>query len=244
MGSTGQGNQLNLSEIEAANARNLSLEQDVCSKRSQQSQNQVEIRAESVGETICESKTASGSKMINVEHQPTKIEEELRLFTSKERMWYTITGHGVDFSRVPQLEFTCLSIIAAHGPEGILQPALVKISGQDMRSVPRRTQRLYDLGYIVKRPIQTGGMRTSLCILKRFVPTSSIQDRNPQSAEAITEAVSSNSQAVFQQCFQDGRADLYAISRYVFDILNETKLITRQDLITKLVSSSQLHRVA
>lgn len=238
---------MTLSEVEAANSANLSLEQDVFRNLSQQGQPQVDVRAESVDKASGETRTVSEpnqvQETVDIVEQTQRSEQELRLYTTEDRMWYTITGHGVDFTKIPQLEFTCLCIIAAHGSKGVLQPTLVKISGQDMRSVPRRTQRLYDLGYIVKRPIQTGGARTSLCILKRFVRESSISDRNPQPTETNTESVGLSSEAVLKKCFQGKRVDLYALSRQIFDILNETKLISRQDLITKLVSRSQVHRV-
>ena len=240
MGPTGQGNKLTLSEVETANSGSLPLEQDGFRNHSEQSRARVDVRTESLDNASREARTASGPnrdiKTIDIADQTQRSKQELRLYTTEDRMWYTITGHGVDLSKIPQLEFTCLCIIAAHGPEGVLQPALVKISGQDMRSVPRRTQHLYDHGYIIKRPIQTEGARTSLCILKRFVSDSAISNKTHQPRETTTEPVGLSSEAVFKMCFQDGRVDLYALSRHIFDVLNKTKLITRHDLITQLVS--------
>lgn len=92
-----------------------------------------------------------------------------RLFATDESMWHAITGHGVDFTRVRRLEFSILSIIASYGPAGISQPALVKLSGQDKRSLPKRTDGLAAAGYIEKKPIMTSGMQTSWCTLQRFV---------------------------------------------------------------------------
>ncbi|KAL9640816.1 MAG: hypothetical protein Q9164_000051 [Protoblastenia rupestris] len=100
----------------------------------------------------------------------------IRLFTTESRMWYALTGHAPDPSRVRSLDFIILSTIAACGPKGILQHDLVRVSGQDKRSLPHRTDRLYEDGYIEKTRvvvvqqdrIGTQRMHTSLCILKRF----------------------------------------------------------------------------
>jgi len=92
-----------------------------------------------------------------------------RLCTTEERIWYALTDHGVDWKRLPRSEFVCLSIVAAHGPAGILQPDLVRLSGQDKRSVPRRTDTLHSKGYLVKESCLGGGIKTSLLRLKKLV---------------------------------------------------------------------------
>ena len=91
-----------------------------------------------------------------------------RIFTSDERTWQVIAGHGVDHSRLPRRSFECLSVIAAHGPNGILQPALTQITGQDKRSVPGRTDALAANGYIVKLLAYDGRHKTSLLKLRKF----------------------------------------------------------------------------
>lgn len=250
VGKNGQGNNLTLSEVEALSntpwqpdasvVGTLQSEQDAPTGHPQQSQAQVEAPAgEEITdptflETAIPSKPIRGSERTRVAQSSPKTAETLRLYTSEDRIWHALTGHGVDLSKIPQLEFTCLCIIAAHGPKGIMQPGLVKISGQDKRSVPRRTQRLCDNGYIVKRPIQADGSRTSICILKRFVPESNFHEIGLKSTDATTEPVDQSSQALLKQCFHDGRADLYALSRIIFDILNENKLIAREDLKARL----------
>ncbi|KAK5013623.1 hypothetical protein LTR16_004216 [Cryomyces antarcticus] len=93
----------------------------------------------------------------------------LRLYVNEDRMWYAITGHGVDLKKVSKLEFQALSIIAAHGERGILQPELTRLSGQDKRSLPSRTTSLAQKGYVVKQHVLAKGMKTSLCILKQYV---------------------------------------------------------------------------
>ena len=103
-------------------------------------------------------------------------QREVRLYTSESRIWQTITGHEPDFTRIPSLDFVCLSIIAACGPKGIAQNDLIRISGQDKRSLPMRTDRLQKGGYIIKRPVSIVHnkviMHTSLLTLKRFAESS------------------------------------------------------------------------
>lgn len=90
-------------------------------------------------------------------------------------MWHAVAGHGPDFGKIKSLDFVCLSIIAACGPKGILQHDLTRISGQDKRSLPARTDRLRNSGYIEKNRVcvqlsnPKRSMHTSQCILKRFV---------------------------------------------------------------------------
>lgn len=95
--------------------------------------------------------------------------EHQRLYTTDDRIWKALTDHGVDRKKVPALEFVCLSLIARAGPPGMLQPDLVKLSGQDKRSVPKRTDSLQAKGYIVKEACLGGGVKTSLLRLKKFV---------------------------------------------------------------------------
>jgi DNA-binding Lrp family transcriptional regulator len=90
--------------------------------------------------------------------------EPLRIFTSIIRKWQTITGHAPDGSLVPPAEFQALCLIAAAGEQGILQTDLTKLSGQDKRSLPKRTDRLARNGYIKKRPC----MNTSHLLHRKF----------------------------------------------------------------------------
>ncbi|KAF1994359.1 hypothetical protein P154DRAFT_527154 [Amniculicola lignicola CBS 123094] len=92
-----------------------------------------------------------------------------RLYASQNRTWQAVAGHSVDLQRLPGMLFVLLSIIASRGANGILQPDLVRISGQDKRSVPQRTDRLAKMGYIEKNPVQAAKMRTSLLVHKKLV---------------------------------------------------------------------------
>lgn len=190
------------------------------------------------------SETAKVRRRKNISGKPTSSEEqELRLYTTEDRMWHTLTGHGPDVSKVPPHDFTCLGIIAAHGANGIIQPNLVKISGQDKRSVPARTQRLCDNGYIIKRPTQAEGSRTSLCILKRFA----VESRPHEPALGLKWAgpslgwVDPTATLTLHSCFRSGETDLSALSSAIFDILREIKIIAREDLKGRLVSLKMIH---
>ncbi|KAG9828608.1 hypothetical protein KCU60_g15556, partial [Aureobasidium melanogenum] len=97
-----------------------------------------------------------------------------RLYTTEHRIWHALTDHDVDWKRIPKLEFHCLQVIAAAGREGVLQPDVTRITGQDKRSVPKRTDSLATKGYITKEMCLGGGIKTSLLRLKKLVlePTS------------------------------------------------------------------------
>ncbi|KAF2156661.1 hypothetical protein K461DRAFT_289058 [Myriangium duriaei CBS 260.36] len=91
-----------------------------------------------------------------------------KLYTTENRIWQTVAGHGVDWRKLPKMEFQCLCVIAAHGQNGIIQPDIVALTGQDKRSVPKRTDSLAAKGYITKETVQGSGTKTSLLRLKRF----------------------------------------------------------------------------
>lgn len=125
--------------------------------------------------------------------QGTKFNPGIRLYASKNRMWHALTGHAPDLDKVKSLDFVCLSIIAACGPKGILQHDLVRISGQDKRSLPARTDRLHEGGYVEKKRVSVQLfnpkrlVHTSQCTLKRFVnesPDQKQQTSDPDSTPA------------------------------------------------------------
>jgi hypothetical protein len=169
-------------------------------------------------------------------NQSQGTDNEVRLYASEERMWHAMAGHGVDHSKIPPLDFICLSIIAAAGPKGIIQSDIVKLSDQDKRSVPHRTQLLFEKGYIIKTPVLLGAARTSVCILKRFV-TVAKADKPDADAGGKELHLDIDSQMVFHKCFPDGVANLYILLRSIFDLLNRFKIIALEDLRRKLVSS-------
>ena len=144
----------------------------------------------------------------------------LRIHTNKERIWQAIAGHSVDYKRVPLHEFVLLSIIAAQGEEGIIQPELTKLSGQDKRSTPHRTDQLAAKGYIEKKSVNIRGFRTSLCTHRKFVGKSS-----------ASQHVNENSKDVFV----GGTLILDNLIWYLYDLLRDIQIVSLQDLRRKLV---------
>lgn len=109
-----------------------------------------------------------------------------RIFASEDRVWQTIAGHGIDHKRIPQREFHILSVVAAHGSAGILQPHVRKLTGQDKRSVPKRTDMLAEKGYIVKENVIGAGAKTSNLKLKRYANTQPVLSAKVPTALAGT----------------------------------------------------------
>ncbi|KAF7588591.1 hypothetical protein BBP40_005476 [Aspergillus hancockii] len=138
----------------------------------------------------------------------------IHVYVSEERTWLAITGHEPDESKVLSTEFALLSIIASRKSNGIAQTELVKLSGQDKRSVPKRTDMLQRKGYIEKRAIQIKSTRTSLCTLRKFM----------QSDHPSTESAGDRSAGETQIM------DYTQFSNDLFGILREHRLVSRVDL--------------
>lgn len=105
----------------------------------------------------------------------TKAETEhsLKLYVSEETMWESLTGHGIDYKRIPRSEWILLQGIASTAARGILQGDLGRLVGQDKRSVPKRTSCLVEKGYITKRTTLVRGTKTSKLWLKFLAPSMS-----------------------------------------------------------------------
>ena len=154
----------------------------------------IQIRPTSDEKLLVSQAEVNGSnKLAGNASKKALFQSGIRLYTSQNRMWHAITGHGPDFSKVKSLDFVCLSVIAASGPKGVLQHHLIRITGQDKRSLPSRTDRLHDGGYIVKKreTVWEGNPRrmlhTSRCTLMRYAkdPTAQVNE-----SESIVDAES------------------------------------------------------
>ncbi|KAL2829207.1 hypothetical protein BDW59DRAFT_178551 [Aspergillus cavernicola] len=142
----------------------------------------------------------------------------VRVFVSEERIWLAITGHEPDETKVLPLEFALLSIIASRKSSGISQPELIQLSGQDKRSVPKRTDGLQKKGYIEKRAIQIKAARTSLCTLRKF---STPENLTAENLASETSAAGADSNKMI---------DFRWLTNTLFQILREHKIISRTDL--------------
>ena len=141
-----------------------------------------------------------------------------RLFVSQNRTWIAVAGHPIDLKKVPGSEFILLSIIARAGPKGISQPTLQRLSGQDKRSIPERTNKLQVKGYIDKRPIQDGKARTSLCTHKMF-----LKDR-PEEPQSVNDV------------FGLRTLSLTGLVFLLNKVLEDTPVVQVRHLRTKMVS--------
>ncbi|KAH0555998.1 hypothetical protein GP486_006059, partial [Trichoglossum hirsutum] len=150
--------------------------------------------------------------------------EQLRVYGNQEHVWRALTGHGVDWTKCPRLEFICLSVIAKHREGGILQGDLVRETGQDKRSVPKRTDVLAQKGYIEKRAVIAKGSSTSHLTLKRFVRV--IPPSVPHNGEADEEWVP----PAGHKAWLGDNIDLLSLCRAVFIHLEKQKILTIADL--------------
>ena len=160
---------------------------------------------------------------------PVQLRPDVRLFISEERMWHALAGHGPDLQRITKPEFQCLSVITSCREKGILQADLTKATGQDKRSLPKRTQNLYENGYIEKKPVLFKGTRTSWLYAKQFAPkTTSLRVSASETKEALSDAPEHDKGAV---------VDYRVLFNAIFSILRDakSKIITNFDLIEKLV---------
>lgn len=143
-----------------------------------------------------------------------------RLYASQSRVWQALTGHGIDLKKVPSMEFVLLSLIAARGAAGITQPELINISGQDKRSVPKRTDELARKNYIAKISVQSNKMRTSLCIHAKFVSQN-------------TFIKSSAMEDVYQE---DGTFVVRNFAQLLYNVVGQGGIVPTRSIREKLVS--------
>ncbi|KAF1981260.1 hypothetical protein K402DRAFT_467670 [Aulographum hederae CBS 113979] len=102
------------------------------------------------------------------ESSPGPHDAPMRIYTNATRVWQALTGHDVDWRKIPKMEFRLLTLITGAGKDGISQPDLVQLSDQDKRSVPPRTEALASKGYISKRVVITSGRRTTHLLSHRY----------------------------------------------------------------------------
>lgn len=155
----------------------------------------------------------------------------IRLRVGEERIWYSLTGHGVDWVRCPRMEFSCLSAIASCRGNGVSQLDLIKMTGQDKRSLPRRTAALAEKGYIEKTALFVKKHKTSFLVLKRYAkskaPTVDLGND--------LDANGSSTEAQGQMSWLGDAVSAEAFLRGMFAILKQNKIVTVSDLKWKLV---------
>ncbi|PTB35529.1 hypothetical protein M441DRAFT_52146 [Trichoderma asperellum CBS 433.97] len=166
-------------------------------------------------------------------------QDDIRIYVSQETMWEAITGHAVDYKRVPRSEWLLLLGIASTKAQGILQGDLGRLVDQDKRSVPKRTDALVKKGYITKRTTLVRGTKTSKMWLKLFAPPLP-KDRSataePEAEMNLSRQVLAvNLDAVPWHTRWTGESvDYTALATTIMAICKEWDVLRMQDLKSKL----------
>lgn len=154
----------------------------------------------------------------DVDQQKRVINEVPRIRANEHRIYQALCGHPPDITKVAPLEFDLLSQIAATRSSGILQGELIRLTGQDKRSVPKRTDALQNKGYIIKEVVYLKGNRTSRLTLKKFAPSKAYdpddihrQGGQPLKDSTVRDAV-----------------------RRIFDVLSQQRLVSQTQLAQQL----------
>jgi len=165
--------------------------------------------------------------------------DDIKVYTSEETMWESITGHGIDYRRVPRSEWLLLMGIATKKGDGILQGALGRLVDQDKRSVPKRTDALVKKGYIIKRTTLVRGTKTSMMWLRRFAPKNPKEDDADDSSTGdlmlSREYLSQNLEAVpWHNRWTADAIDYKAFATTIMALVKEWGVMKMVDLKVKL----------
>ena len=170
----------------------------------------------------------------NLTHTSALDDGPLKVHASEDQIWLAVAGHAQDLDKVPRLDFVCLTVIASCRERGILQPDLVRTTGQDKRSVPSRTQRLAERGYIQKLPIFTNSKRTSLLLLSKY-GTLHLPTRSDEQLQAPA-TLPPNTEPGLTTSWGHSKFRPYeALIRQAISILQVENLLMWDDLKKKLV---------
>lgn len=168
------------------------------------------------------------------------LSSAVHVFVSGNTMWEMITGHSVNYKRVPRLEWVLLLGIASTKSQGILQGDLGRLVGQDKRSVPKRTDSLLKKSYIVKRTTLVRGTKTSKLWLKTFAPPFPKESDNPtleseaemnMSSQTLTASLD---QVPWHTRWTGDSMDFHALATTIMAVTKEWQVIRLQDLKAKL----------
>ncbi|KAI0169593.1 hypothetical protein GGR52DRAFT_573655 [Hypoxylon sp. FL1284] len=160
-----------------------------------------------------------------------------RLHVSEERQWKLLAGHGPDLKRLPLFEWKALVDIASVKEKGILQGDLVRLTGQDKRSLPTRTDALARKGYIIKQPMILRGCRSSKLWLARYTASARVNrdglnlDRVDLSKEALTKDLGP---VPFSDTWNGERIDYIAIAQTFNAMVKAWGVMRYSDIRAKL----------
>ncbi|KAK1754729.1 hypothetical protein QBC47DRAFT_225194 [Echria macrotheca] len=169
-----------------------------------------------------------------------------RIYPSEDLLWQTLAHHGVDYKRIPVLEWKCLVGIASVRGEGILQSDLRRLVDQDKRSLPKRTDSLAKKGYIQKRTVVANRMKTSKLWLTDFAPA--VLEDEKAGLDMSTEALTKNLEPVtWHSRWTGDNVDVETHARTILAIVKAWGVIRYCDLRSKMGvggKSSQMKTLA
>ena len=156
-----------------------------------------------------------------------------RIHPAEELVWQTLTRHGVDYKRVPALEWACLQGVASARAEGILQSDLRRLVDQDKRSLPKRTDSLARKGYIAKRTVVVQKMKTSRLWLIDFAPP--LVEAETCGLDLTPETLSKDLEPVpWHQRWTGNNIDMDALGRTVVGVVKAFNVIRYADMRLKM----------
>ncbi|KAL1842678.1 hypothetical protein VTJ49DRAFT_4457 [Mycothermus thermophilus] len=178
-------------------------------------------------------KVTKDTKDIKWEKLKMTLTTRPRIHPTEDLVWQTLTRHGVDYKKVPALEWACLQGIASARAEGILQSDLRRLVNQDKRSLPKRTDSLAQKGYIAKRTVVVAKMKTSRLWLIDFAPPL-VEADNP-GLDLTPENLTKDLEPVtWHNRWTGNTIDMDALGRTVVGIVKAWKVIRYADLRAKL----------
>ncbi|KAK4033835.1 hypothetical protein C8A01DRAFT_49642 [Parachaetomium inaequale] len=156
-----------------------------------------------------------------------------RIHPAEDLVWQTLTRHGVDYKRVPALEWACLQGVASTRAEGILQSDLRRLVDQDKRSLPKRTDSLARKGYIAKRTVVVQKMKTSRLWLIDFAPP--LVEAETCGLDLTPETLSKDLEPVpWHQRWTGNNIDMDALGRTAVGVVKAFNVIRYADLRLKM----------
>ncbi|KAG7288811.1 hypothetical protein NEMBOFW57_005169 [Staphylotrichum longicolle] len=156
-----------------------------------------------------------------------------RIHPAEDLVWQTLTRHGVDYKRVPALEWACLQGVASARADGILQSDLRRLVNQDKRSLPKRTDSLARKGYIAKRTVVVQKMKTSRLWLIDFAPP--LVEVETCGLDLTPETLSKDLEPVpWHQRWTGNNIDMDALGRTVVGVVKAFNVIRYADMRLKM----------
>ncbi|QUC18979.1 uncharacterized protein UV8b_03220 [Ustilaginoidea virens] len=180
------------------------------------------------------------SNSISIKSSSQRNSSAIRVYASEDLMWESITGHAVNYKRLPRSEWLLLLGISSTRSQGILQGDLGRLVEQDKRSVPKRTDSLVKKGYVVKRTTLVRGTKTSKLWLKSFAPSlpkegdESDTSRLAEINLSYQTLAANLDQVPWHTRWTGESMDFYALATTIMAVTKEWRVIRLQDLKAKL----------